>query len=293
MLANNILAETSIRYGGFGGIAFRLVSDTYIALFSHFIPCGVWEAVYLLGSLLANDSDIHPDQVHADTQGQSLPVFGLAALLGFDLLPRIRNWHDLSFYRPTAGTTYKHIDSLFGDNAIDWKLIEKHWPDLLRAGISIREGRLSSVTLLRRLGNHFRRNRLYKALRELGRVIRTITLLRYLSEPGLRDQIAAITNRTEAFHNFSQFLMIGGRLIGHNDPEYQERVVKFNELVANCAPTPPRWTSPTPPTPWPGRGIRWTPTIWPRSPHTSPGRYGASAAGSSTSHLRPNPRPLA
>lgn len=181
----------------------------------------VWEAVYLLDSLLANDSDIQPDQVHADTQGQSLPVFGLAALLGFDLLPRIRNWHDLSFYRPTATTTYQHIDSLFDDNVIDWALIEKHWKDLLRAGISIREGRLSSVTLLRRLGNHSRRNRLYKVLRELGRVIRTITLLRYLSEAGLRDQIAAITNRTEAFHNFSQFLMIGGRLIGHNDPEYR------------------------------------------------------------------------
>ena len=232
---NNILAETSIRYGGFGGIAFRLVSDTYIALFSHFIPCGVWEAVYLLDSLLANDSDIQPDEVHADTQGQSLPVFGLASLLGFDLLPRIRNWHDLSFYRPTATTKYSHIDSLFGDHVIDWGLIEKHWPDLLRAGISIREGRLSSVTLLRRLGNHSRRSRLYKALRELGRVIRTITLLRYLSEPGLRDQIAAVTNRTEAFHNFAQFLMIGGHLIGHNDPEYQERVVKFNELVANAA----------------------------------------------------------
>ncbi len=156
-------------------------------------------------------------------------------MLGFELLPRIRNWHDLNFYRPDATTKYGHIDALFGDDVIDWALIEKHWPDLLRAGISIREGRLSSVTLLRRLGNHSRRNRLYKALRELGRVIRTITLLRYLSGPGLRDQIGAITNRTEQFHNFAQFLMIGGGLIGHNDPDYQERVVKFNELVANAA----------------------------------------------------------
>ncbi|WP_245966723.1 transposase [Sphaerisporangium album] len=65
----------------------------------------------------------------------------------------------MSFYRPTASTMYMHIDSLFGDNIIDWEPIEKHWPDLLRAGISIREGRLSSVTLLRRLGNHSRRNR--------------------------------------------------------------------------------------------------------------------------------------
>jgi len=27
------------------------VSDTYVALFSHFIPCGVWEAVYILDGL--------------------------------------------------------------------------------------------------------------------------------------------------------------------------------------------------------------------------------------------------
>jgi len=62
-----------------------------------------------------------------------------------------------------------------------------------------------------------------------------VTLLRYLSEPELRDQITAVTNRTEAFHGFAAHLMIGGRLIGHNDPDYQERVVKFNELIANCA----------------------------------------------------------
>jgi TnpA family transposase len=231
---NNLLAETSIRYGGYGGIAYRHISNTYIALFSHFIPCGVWEAVYIIEGLLRNDSDIQPDTIHADTQGQSLPVFGLAALLGFDLLPRIRNWHDLIFYRPDEGTRYQHIDSLFGDEAIDWKLIETHWTDLLRTAISIREGRLSSVTLLRRLGNYSRKNRLYRAFRELGRAIRTITLLRYLSEPQLREQITAITNRNEAFHGFAGWLMFGGKLIGHNDPDYQEKVVKFNELIANC-----------------------------------------------------------
>jgi len=232
---DNLLAESHIRYGGFGGLAYRLISDTYVALFSRFIPCGVWEAVYLLDLLLSNDSAIRPESVHADTQGQSLPVFGLAALLGFELLPRIRNWHDLIFYRPDPRARYRHIDSLFGDDVIDWDLLEKHWPDLLRTGISIREGRLSSVTLLRRLGNHSRRNRLYKALRELGRVVRTVTLLRYLSEPALREHITAVTNRTESFHNYATWLMIGGRLIGHNDPDYQERVVKFNELVANAA----------------------------------------------------------
>ena len=55
--------------------------------------------------------------------------------------------------RSRPRTRYQHIDALFGDNAIDWDLIEKHWTDLLRTAISIRE-RVSSVTLLGRLGNH-------------------------------------------------------------------------------------------------------------------------------------------
>ncbi|HEY4993508.1 MAG TPA: Tn3 family transposase, partial [Nakamurella sp.] len=219
---------------GYGGLAYRHISDTYIALFSHFIPCGVWEAVYIIEGLLRNESDVDPTVIHADTQGQSLPVFGLAALLGFDLLPRIRNWHDLNFYRPSPTTRYEHIDGLFDDNSIDWKLIETHWSDLLQTAISIREGRLSSVTLLRRLGNNSRKNRLYRAFRELGRVIRTVTLLRYLSDPQLREQITAITNRTEAFHGFADWLMFGGKLIGHNDPDHHEKVIKFNELLANC-----------------------------------------------------------
>ena len=28
--------------------------------------------------------------------------------------------------------------------------------------------------------------------------------------------------------------MSGGKLTGHNDPGHQEKVVKFNELIANC-----------------------------------------------------------
>jgi hypothetical protein len=79
---NNLLGERHIRYGGYGGIAYHHISDTYVALFSHFIACGVWEAVYILDGLLKNQSVLQPDTVHADTQGQSEVVFGLAHLLG-------------------------------------------------------------------------------------------------------------------------------------------------------------------------------------------------------------------
>ncbi len=132
----NLLAEYHIRYGGYGGIGYYHVSDTYIALFSHFIPCGVWEAVYILDGLLSNQSDIQPDPIHADTQGQSTPVFALAYLLGIKLMPRIRNWQDLTLCRPDKQVRYDHIDELFTD-VIDWKLIETHLPDMMRVVLSI------------------------------------------------------------------------------------------------------------------------------------------------------------
>ena len=36
------------------------------------------------------------------------------------------------------------------------------------------------------------------------------------------------------FHGFSAWLRFGGEAIGRNDPDYQEKIIKFNELLANC-----------------------------------------------------------
>ena len=47
----------------YGGIGYYLVSDQYIALFSRFIPCGVREAMYLIDSIIDNESDIQPEAI--------------------------------------------------------------------------------------------------------------------------------------------------------------------------------------------------------------------------------------
>jgi hypothetical protein len=65
-----------------------------------------------------------------------------------------------------------------GRNVIDWELIERHYDDLMRVVLSVAAGTISSVTLLRRLSTYSRRNNFYKAFREVGRVVRTIQLLR-------------------------------------------------------------------------------------------------------------------
>jgi TnpA family transposase len=230
----NLISEYHIRYGGYGGIAYHHVADTYIALFSHFIPCGTWEAVYIIEGLLKNKSDVQPQIIHADTQGQSTPVFALSYLLGIELMPRIRNWQDLVFYRPEKETVYQHIDSLF-KGVVNWELIKTHWSDLMRVVLSIESGQISSDMLLRKLGNYSRKNKLYQAFRELGRVIRTIFLLKFISDQKLRQQITATTNKVEAYNGFSKWFFFGGEMvIASNDPEQQEKIIKYGDLIANA-----------------------------------------------------------
>lgn len=229
----NLLSEHHIRYGGYGGIGYYHVSDTFIALFSHFISCGTYEAIYILDGLMANKSEIQPNTIHGDTQAQSYPVFALAHLLGIKLMPRIRGIKDLDFCRPDPGITYANINSLFG-NSIDWQLIETHLPDMLRVAVSIKLGKISASTILRRLGTFSRKNKVYFAFRELGKVIRTMFLLKYIGDVELRKVIHAETNKSEQFNAFAQWSFFGGEgIIAENIRHEQRKVVKYNHLVAN------------------------------------------------------------
>ena len=222
-----------IRYGGYGGIGYYLVSDTYIALFSRFLACGAYEGHAILDFVAENRSLLQPSTVHSDTHGQSAAIFGLAHLLGIELVPRIRSWQDLHLFRPDASARYEHIDSLF-TATVDWPLIEAHLPDMLRVVLSIRAGRLLPSAILRRLATYSRKNRLYFAFRELGRAIRTDFLLRFLSSVELRRVIQAATNKSELFNRYAQWVAFGSAgLATAAERDEQRKMVKYNHLVAN------------------------------------------------------------
>jgi TnpA family transposase len=80
-------------------------------------------------------------------------------------------------------------------------------------------------------GQHY----LFSTTRELGWVVRTVFLLQYLADPEMRQQITAMTNKVEAYNGFAGWLFFGGEgIIAENDPEEQEKMIKYNDLVANA-----------------------------------------------------------
>jgi TnpA family transposase len=148
-------------------------------------------------------------------------------------MPRIRNLKHFNLHRPSNETCFRHIDELFGDS-IKWDLIETHLPDMLRIVLSIKSGKIAASTILRRLGTYSRKNKLYFAFRELGRAVRSIFLLQYLSDVQLRRVIQAATCKSEEFNDFIQWVFFGGEgIIASNLRLEQRKIIKYSHLVAN------------------------------------------------------------
>ena len=233
---NNLFAEHHFRYRKTGGIAYHHISDKYVALFSTFIACGVWEAVEIIDALLTIDEKDRPDKIHADTQGQSTLVFAIAYLLGINLMPRIRNWKKITLYKSSAKIKYKNIDGLFSGKSINWKLIEESWVEIMDIILAIHKGEITSSIILRKLNSKSKNNNLYKSLQELGRVIRTIFLLEYISNLDLRQQITDTTNKAEGYNGISKWLRFGSEyaIVVSNDSTEQEKAIKYNTLLVNA-----------------------------------------------------------
>ena len=231
---SNLLAEPHIRYGKTGGIAYRHISDNYIALFSRFIACGTYEATYILDALLHNLSDLHPKRIHADTHGQSAAVFGLAYLLGIELMPRIRRWKKLKLYRSEHSQYASNIDALFS-GTVNWPLIREHYPLFMQLSIAIHSGALAPSAVLARINSYSTRNRFAVALQELGKAVRTTFLLDWIMDDTMRRAVHKCTTKVERHHRFAKHLAFGEHgLLRSNDPADQEKAVVYNELVANA-----------------------------------------------------------
>lgn len=233
MYDSNLLSEFHLRYLRRGAVGYYIVSDQYIALFSHFIACGVHESWYILDGVSQNDMDINPTILHGDTHAQNYVVFGLAYLLGIQLMPRIRGIKHLSFFRANRKDRYQNIDSLFNDT-IQWQYIEKGLPEMLRIVLSIRSGKITPSAILRRLNTYSQKNHLYRSFQELGKVARTLFLLKCIADPELRKIIHRETNKSEQFNEFMDWLFFGnGGIIQQNDRIEQEKIVKYHHLVSS------------------------------------------------------------
>lgn len=186
------------KYGSDPGIQFYThVSDQYSPFHTRVINVGVRDATYVLDGLLYHESDLRIEEHYTDTSGFTDHVFALMHLLGFQFAPRIRDLADKKLYLPDKKNSYDTIAPLIG-GTINIKQIRIHWDEILRLASSIKQGTVTASLMLRKLGSYPRQNGLALALRELGRIERSIFMLNWIQSLELRRRVNAGLNKGES-----------------------------------------------------------------------------------------------
>ncbi|MBJ3698426.1 Tn3 family transposase, partial [Salmonella enterica subsp. enterica serovar Corvallis] len=168
-----------------GRLFYTHISDQYAPFSTRVVNVGVRDSTYVLDGLLYHESDLRIEEHYTDTAGFTDHVFALMHLLGFRFAPRIRDLGETKLYVPQGVQAYPTLRPLIG-GTLNIKHVRAHWDDILRLASSIKQGTVTASLMLRKLGSYPRQNGLAVALRELGRIERTLFILDWLQSVELR-----------------------------------------------------------------------------------------------------------
>jgi TnpA family transposase len=235
------------RAGGFGSDAGSLnahydkkpgykiythLSDRYAPFFTKLIAATSSEALHVLDALLYHQSEIGIDRHHTDGGGDSELVFALCALLGFLFAPRIPDLKHRRLYSFEKASLYPTLEPMIAGR-INVELIRIHWNEILRIVASIRTGTVTASAIMRQLAAHPRQNGIAAALRELGRMERTLFTLDSIDDPELRRSAGQELNKGESRNSLARAVFIHrlGEIRDRTYENQQHRASGLNLVV--------------------------------------------------------------
>lgn len=206
---SSLHADANPHYGtGKGATIYRFTSDQFSSYFTKIIHTNSRDAIHVLDGLLHHETDLNIEEHYTDTAGYTDQIFGLTHLLGFKFAPRIRDLSDSNLFTIDKASEYPKLEAILRGQ-INTKVIKENYEDVLRLAHSIREGTVSASLIMGTLGSYSRQNSLATALREMGRIEKTIFILNYISDESLRRKIQRGLNKGEAMNGLARAIFFG------------------------------------------------------------------------------------
>jgi len=223
------LADINARHGNEPGVTFYThLSDQFGPYYTKIIAATASEAPHVLDGLLYHQTGLQIEEHYTDTGGATDHVFGLCHLFGFRFAPRIRDLKDRRLYLFPGQKQHPILDPLVGGFA-DVHHITAHWNDILRLATSIRSGTVTASAILQKPSAYPRQNGLAVALREIGRVERTLFTLDWLKNIDLRRRANAGLNKGEARNALARAIFFY-RLGEMRDRSFESQVYRASGL---------------------------------------------------------------
>ncbi|WP_244564712.1 Tn3 family transposase [Rhizobium sullae] len=190
-----------------GASLYGFLSNRFASFFSRMIQASESEAPYVLDGLLHNESSIEIHEHATDTAGATETTFSMFHAYGYRLIPRIRNLGNRRLFVIDPDPAYAPLDALIA-GTVNMDVIEQHWDEVLRLKASIGAGLVPPSVILKKLAASPRQNRLNQALREMGRIERSIFICDWLLDTKLRRRSHAILNKGESRHALARAVFL-------------------------------------------------------------------------------------
>ena len=222
------------RYGSEPGLkAYTHVSDQFGPFATQTIPATVNEAPYILDGLLMTKAGRRIREQYADSGGFTDHVFAVTSLLGYRFVPRIRDLPSKRLHVFEPRRVPKPLIGLTGTK-IREDVIVRNWPDILRVAATLASGVLPPSQLLRKFAAYPRQHELAVALREIGRVERTLFIVDWLLDADMQRRASTGLNKGEAHHALKNALRIGrqGEIRDRSSEAQHYRMAGLNLLAA-------------------------------------------------------------
>jgi TnpA family transposase len=227
---DSILASHSYKYFGKekGVTIYMFIDERQILFYSTVISASEREAAYVIDGLLHNDvikSDMHSTDQHGYTE----IIFAVTHFIGVLNAPRPKNISKQKLYGFTGRSVYKKTGyKILPSRGINKKLITENWDTILRFMTTIKLKYTPASYLLKRLSSYAKEHPLYRALKEFGRIIKSLFMLTYIDDVELRQRIEKQLNKIEFANRFSK------AIIGDNHQEFEVGTKEEQEIMASC-----------------------------------------------------------
>ena len=220
----NLMSRWHPRYRSNGVMVYWHVERDSICIYSQLKSCASSEVSSMIEGILRHSTDMNVEKNYVDTHGASEVGFAFSHLLDFELLPRLKNIHKQKISQAQLGDidTYKNLELILS-KPIKWELIEDQYEHLIKYTTALKLGTADAETILKRFTRNNLQHKTYKALSELGKVIKSIFLCRYLSNKSLRQEIHEGLNVVERWNGINDFIFYGKTgAFSSNNPEELE-----------------------------------------------------------------------
>lgn len=143
-----------------------------------------------------------------DTHGYTHVGMAFAKFLGFDLCPRLKSLAERKLYIPRDFEVPDNVEAPVA-REVSPRPIALGFDEMRRAAASPKTGCVSAVVLMQRLGRAAQGDLLYRAADSLGKLLRTVFLCDYFTQPEFRREIHTLLNRGESVHQLQRAIYYG------------------------------------------------------------------------------------